>query len=203
MHSNSFKWCDRRNVQRTSSQGFLLNRGFSHSQVKQQFDRVNSVPRENQLAPPTKENKKVYPLVLDFNPRLPSIGKIFNSYKHLIYNSPSVAKIFPEGFIISSFRRTKSIKEILACPRRTYHNNRDIRGSFKCKGKCDLFRNLSVESDHFTSTSTNRIYLITQHLHCKSKNVIYLVTCNKCNVQYIRDLQATSLKSDFATINQP
>ena len=37
----------------------------------------------------------------------------------------------------------------------------------------------------FTSTSTNRTYPITQILSCKSKNVIYLVTCKKCKVQYV------------------
>lgn len=166
-------------------QSYLINRGYNHSQVKQQFDRVKSIPRENLLAPTTKESKKVFPLVLDYNPSLPSIGKIFNSYKHLIHNSPSLAKIFPKGSIIPSFRRTKNIKDILARPRRTNYNNTDVQGCFKCKGKCDLCRNFLVESDHFTSASTNRIYPITQHLHCKSKNVIYLVTCNKCNVQYI------------------
>ena len=51
--------------------------------------------------------------------------------------------------------------------------------------ECDLCGNFLVESDHFTGASTNRIYPTTRHLHCKSKNVIYLVTCNKCNVQYI------------------
>ena len=51
------------------------------------------------------------------------------------------------------------------------------QGCFKCKGKC--------ESDHFSSTSTGRSYPIRQQLHCKSTNVIYLITCNKCNVQYV------------------
>ena len=123
-------------------------------------------------------------LVLDFNPSLPSIGNIFNLHEHLIYNSPSLAKIFPKGSNIPSFRRPKNIKEILARPRRTNHNNTGTQGRFKCKRKCDLCLNFLVESDHLTSASTNRIYQITQHLHCKTKNMIYLVTCNKCNVQY-------------------
>ena len=61
----------------------------------------------------------------------------------------------------------------------------DKHSCFKCKGKCDLCRNFLVESDHFTSASSNRTYQITQHLHCKSKIIIYLVTCTKCSVQYV------------------
>ena len=59
------------------------------------------------------------------------------------------------------------------------------RGCFKCTAKCDLCKKFLKESNCFTSTSTGRTYPITQILSCKSKNVIYLVTCKKCNMQYV------------------
>ena len=164
-------------------QSYLINIGYNPSQVKQQFEKVRSIPRENLLVSNTKQSKKVFPLVLDYNPSLPSIGKILYSHRHLIDNSPSLAKIFPKGSIIPSFKRAKNIKEILATPRRTTQT--DIQGCFKCKGKCDLCKNFLVESDYFSSTSTSRKYFIRQHVHCKSKNVVYLITCNKCKIQYV------------------
>ena len=42
-----------------------------------------------------------------------------------------------------------------------------------------------METNCFNSTCTSRTYPITQNLSCKSKNVIYLVMCKKCNVQYV------------------
>ena len=135
------------------------------------------------LFPIQRNLKQVFPLVLDYNPSLPSVGKILHSCRHLIENSPSLVKIFPKGSIIPSFRRAKNIKEILARPRRANHTER--QGYFKCKGKCDLRKNFLVESDHFSSTSTSRKYFIRQHLYYKSKNVVYLIICNKCNVQYV------------------
>jgi len=138
------------------------------------------------LQPQPKESKQIFPPVLDFNPRLPSIGKIIRKYKHLIYDSPSLGKIFPVGSIITAFRRTKNIKEILSSkPREQRRTPDNQRVRFKCTAKCDLFRNYLKESNCFTSTSTSRTYPITQILNCKSKNVIYLVTCKKCNVQYV------------------
>ena len=166
-------------------QSYLINRGYNPSQVKQQFEKAKSIPRENLHVPSTKQFKKVFPLVLDFNPSLPSIGKILFSHRHFIDNSPSLSKIFPKGSIIPSFRRTKNIKEILARPRRTNFDHTERQGCFKCKGKCDLCQNFLVESDNFSSARTGRSYPIRQQLHCKCKNVIYLITCNKCNVQYI------------------
>ena len=167
-------------------QTYLINRGYNPSQVKQQFEKVKSIPRENLLVPNIKQSRKVFRLVLDYNPSLPSIGKILHSHRHLIDNSPFLAKIFPKGSIIPSFRRAKNIKEIPARPRRTDLNRRERQRCFKCKGKCDLCKKFLVESDHFCSASTSRSYFIRQHLHCKSKNVAYLITCNKCNVhQYV------------------
>ena len=65
---------------------------------------------ENLLVLNTTQSKKVFPLALDYSPSLPSIGKILYSHRHLIDNSPSLAKIFPKGSIIPSFRRAKNIK---------------------------------------------------------------------------------------------
>ena len=167
-------------------QRYLHNRGYNPSLVSQQFEKVQSIPRETLLQPQPKESKKIFPLVLDFNPRLPSIGKIVRKYKHLIYDSPSLKKIFPVGSIIPAFRRTKNIKEILSSKSHKRHRAPDNqRGCFKCTAKCDLCRNYLKETNRFTSSSTNRTYPISQILNCKSKNVIYLVTCKKCNVQYV------------------
>ena len=117
---------------------------------------------------------------------LPSIGKILNSYKHPIYDSPNLANIFPKGSIISSFRRAKNIKEILVKPKNTNCSaSPSEQGCFKCNGKCDLCKNYLVETNFFTSCRTGRYYRIRQHITCKSRNVIYLVTCNKCNLQYV------------------
>ena len=115
---------------------------------------------------------------------------------------PSLKKIFPVGSIIPAFRRTKNIKEILSSkPREQHRAPENRRGCFKCKAKCDLCRNFWKESNCFTSTSTNRTCPITQILNCKSKNVIYLVTCKKCNVQYVGSTM--NLKFAFATTSLP
>ena len=67
-----------------------------------------------------------------------------------------------------------------------YNNNdNSATGCFKCNKKCDLCKNFLKENKIFYSACTNRYYNIRQHLDCKSKNVIYLATCNKCKVQYV------------------
>ena len=99
----------------------------------------------------------MFPLVLDFNPRLPSIGKIIRMHKHLSHDSPSLKEIFPVGSIIPAFRRTKHIMEIVSSKPREHHRAPDNQQScFKCTAKCDLCRNYLKETNCFTSSSTRR-----------------------------------------------
>ena len=40
-----------------------------------------------------------------------------------------------------------------------------------------------LEGDRFRSTSTGAVYKIRQTIDCRSKNIIYLVTCKRCRMQ--------------------
>jgi hypothetical protein len=135
--------------------------------------------------------RKIVPLVTDFNPNLPNIQQIMRDNIHLINSSDKLKTIFPKNSIITAFRRPKNLKEILA-PSKIRGNEEPIQrndqsrlGCFKCDKKCDLCRNYFVQSKYFTSFKTKRNYYINHELSCRSKNVIYLASCNKCSLQYI------------------
>ena len=134
-------------------QNYLVDRGYHHSKVKKQFDKAKATPREDLLTPKIRERKVIFSLVVNFNPHLPNIGKIIKSYSHLLYDSPTLAQIFPKGSIIPSFRRAKNIKELLAGPKGSNYNNNDnsATGCFKCNKKCDLCKNFLKEDKIFYS----------------------------------------------------
>ena len=91
------------------------------------------------------------------------------------------------GGYAPAFRSSKNIKELLAGPKGSNYTNNDTlpSGCFKCSSKCDLCKNYFRESKIFRSSSTECFYNIRQHVDCKTKNVIYLVTYNKCKVQNV------------------
>ena len=41
------------------------------------------------------------------------------------------------------------------------------------------------ESCHFKGSQDDRRYSINYNLNCKSNNVVYLITCKKCSLQYV------------------
>ena len=59
-----------------------------------------------------------------------------------------------------------------------------------------------IPRKHFRCTVTNKKYNIKQHLDCNVRNVIYLITCNFCQKQYVgstKNLKTrfTNYKSDI------
>lgn len=54
----------------------------------------------------------------------------------------------------------------------------------KC-GKCKTTCNLATDSSTFKSSVSQRKYKLRHSLNCRSKFVIYLITCDKCGVQYV------------------
>ena len=96
---------------------------------------------------------------------------------------------FSSSSIFPAYRRTKNLKDVLA-PSKFKENlqlsvNLEENGCFKCNKKCDLCKNFFTESNSFQSCATGRKYKIKQSMDCSSTNVIYLVTCTKCNLQYV------------------
>ena len=42
-----------------------------------------------------------------------------------------------------------------------------------------------AENSHFKSSQDDRRYSINYNLNCNSNNVVYLITCKKCSLQYV------------------
>ena len=66
-----------------------------------------------------------------------------------------------------------------------YNLNIEEGGCSHCDRRCDLCKKFLLQASKFQSSATGRYYPIRQNLSCSSKNVIYLATCNKCNLQYV------------------
>ena len=173
---------------------YLTEQGYSPRIVKEQFDKALSLDRKDLLKVKKKSRYcNIIPFVTDFNGNLPNISKIFKRNLHLLESTDQLKNIFSSKRIVTAYRRPKNLKEILAPSKlretiaiNTNNSSNDRVGCFKCNsGRCDLCKNYLQGSVKFTSFATKRFYHIKQELSCKSKNVIYLVSCNKCKLQYV------------------
>ena len=133
------------------------------------------------------------PLVTTYHPQLRTIGSILHKHLPLLHASNLMTKIFPE-VPLTAYRRPRNLRDLLV-KARVKPIATDVTpkptGSYKCIKKCVICRDHMVESKKYTSSVTKRSYPITQHLSCKSTWVIYLITCRKCNKQYIGKTNTT------------
>ena len=90
----------------------LISRGYPNSLVDKILSEVNFADRKNALTQKQKAQKKILPLVTQFQPSLPCLKNILMDKWHLIQNQPLLREIYKEPPLIS-YRKGKSLKDML------------------------------------------------------------------------------------------
>ena len=86
-----------------------------------------------------------------------------------------------------AFRRPKNLQNHLvrAKLRPVGQNSVGSRGTVKFNNKrCDVC-NYVIPGDSFSSHVISRSYTINSRLDCNSRNVVYLISCEVCGLQYV------------------
>ena len=115
----------------------------------------------------------------------------------------NLKEIFPRKSITTVYRRQKNLKEMLAPSSYPKSVNSQVNIITPCNS-CDIWKHCLVAQRKFTSKVTGKTYFIKGDLSCNSKNVIYLITCDKCKDEYIGSAKDFKLrfrvhKSDIKT----
>ena len=134
--------------------GYLVNQGYSVNLVDNQFAKALIIPRKELLKQKVRTSKKIFPLVTTFNPLLPDLNYIIKKHLHFLESNPKLKELFPKNSIIPSYRRSKSLKEILAPSKfasaTSQNTNSCAAGCFKCdKNRCDLCKKLFYRVQNF------------------------------------------------------
>ncbi len=195
----------------------ITRRGYT----KQQFDEAtNSIAfsdRPETLRNKTRERNAGPTLCTSYTPYLPAsrIRRVLSKHWPLISDCHNLSTIFPEKPRLA-FRTYKSIKQALVRARveESYEHrniNRDLRvlpqplpmpnmspPISKCnKPSCLTCPHLIV-TPYVRSLRKGTAHILhaTNPLTCTSKNVVYVITCTKCKVQYV-GMTSQSLKARF------
>ena len=86
-----------------------------------------------------------------------------------------------------AFRRCKNLKDTLVRARLSNEGNwgTDKRRCCRCvESRCQVC-NVMTNSEHFHSNVDSREYRINHSFNCDSSNVVYLLECTVCGVQYV------------------
>ena len=164
--------------------GFLVNRGYEKDFVENQFSRAREVDRCNLFdRGEKKDQSNGVNLVIDYHPALRCLYIIFKELQSLVNLSAVLSKIIPKEPMIC-YRRPKNLKDHLVRAK-LHRMDEVVVGMFKCEGKRCKVCDSVVVGNTFRSTVSGRIFYINHRFNCDSSGVVYLITCKKCEKQYV------------------
>ena len=111
---------------------------------------------------------------------------------------------------VVAFRRCPNLRDLLVLaklPSNSTNPNPQLPcGSFRCGKNCATCPYISDGLTSYTFFSTGETRTIKSNLTCDTKNLIYMIQCNRCNLQYIGETKRR-LKDRFnehcRTIDNP
>ena len=169
----------------------LVERGYSRHQIESSINKVRAIKREQTLVYKEEIQQQRISFVTTYDKRTPNIkGIIDNCWQTLLINDQLSPK-FPVKPILS-FRRNRNLKDVIG-QTKIVDNPVQRKRSNKL-GKCTpcLSQSNNKCCKHIVSTSqfkhriTKREFDIFHNVNCKSKYIVYLVECLKCEgKQYV------------------
>ena len=164
--------------------GYLIKRGYNAEYVNREIDRARRIPREDTLRDKQPVSNQRIPFVATFHPALPNVAKILHRLQPVLQSSRRCQEAIGEVPMVA-FRRPKCLKDILVLsdlktPGRVPDRGCRGCGDRRCK-VCDFL----IEGTGFKSRVTGRDFVINFKLDCNSDHVVYLLSCAKCEMQYI------------------
>jgi hypothetical protein len=165
---------------------YFVARNYPKPVVESAFEHFKTMSQTEALKPTVQSlNRNIIPFVIEYNPSLPNIGFIINKYWDLLKlsNNPAVRELHKYKPVMA-FRRPKNIKDFLVKTNFQPQNNVKYE-SVKCnRPRCSHCSNI-IESDSFTSSQYHTEFKLNYNTDCASSDVIYLITCKRCNMQYV------------------
>ena len=153
--------------------------------VESQVDKVRRMSRAELLSKSNQPRSTKTPFVVTYHPRLPDISRILREL-HPILESSERCKNAINSVLFVAFRKPKSLGDYLVRAKVDSRGPKQLLlGTVKCASRrCEVCMYMD-ENSHFKSSQDNRVYSINYNLNCNSSNVVYLITCKKCSLQYV------------------
>ncbi|CAN7976819.1 unnamed protein product, partial [Ixodes persulcatus] len=141
------------------------------------LDRTTAI---NKTSVRSSENNQ-YNLVLTYASNLPNINNILRKNFNILSQNQRLQSVFPQAPRVV-YRRGKSLKDMLVRSKTTHE---EFLGSRPCRvPRCKVCSHMT-ESVEVKSTNSDFTFRINGNYNCNSANVVYLLHCRVCNMQYI------------------
>eukprot|EP00058_Branchiostoma_floridae_P005191 XP_002590679.1 hypothetical protein BRAFLDRAFT_89480 [Branchiostoma floridae] len=167
-------------------------RGYEEALLDDAITRAQERPREETL----KEKGQAAPQERTVLVTTPSATT--NHHQKILAPSATLHKNQGDiqRFTLFAYRRNKNIKDLLVRAQIPKEDKNLLKkftpsGSFPCgRNKCSTCTHIK-KINYFISHRTRERHTIRDHINCQSRNIVYLIQCKKCGLQYVGETKQT------------
>ena len=167
--------------------GWLVQRGYKESVVREQVARANSLDRATLLSQESRcneERKDRIPFVVSYHPALSELRGLVSRLQNMLEASEEHKRVFRHEPLVV-FRHAPNLKDSLVRAKLPKLQIESDKGCFRCgKSRCQLCRFMS-EGNSFRSNVSGSEFKISSRYTCDSSGVVYLLGCKVCGKQYV------------------
>lgn len=162
----------------------LIRQKYPAAVVDDSINRARNLNREEILhgGNPRNEGSQTN-LVLTHSSALPKLNNILSRHFNILQQSSRLSSIFQKPPRVV-YRRGKNLKDMLVRAKTTAIEGTQ-RGCQPCKKtRCKVCSHMTTTTTAKASSS-DYVFKINAHLNCDSQNVVYMLHCDICGMQYI------------------
>ena len=112
------------------------------------------------------------------------LERTIRRYHHILQDSEWLREAIPSLPIIV-FRRPRNLWELLVHSVISPEEAVDSFCNFRCKARRSKTCPILVTTDTFSSSVTGEHFKLKLSASCKTSNIIYLIQCRRCGLQYV------------------
>jgi hypothetical protein len=172
----------------------FIKQGYPNKLVTEAKEKAKTKTREellNSTKKDTNSDDNLF-LITTYQLEFSGIKDVVQKNWDLLKRSVATKEL-SEKRIIFGYRRPKNLRDLLVKSKLDYHpenikdnDTKDKQGPLNpCDRKnCRYCPKLNV-TGKIKSSYTGREYIAKHNVTCKSNNLIYCITCKKCDIQYV------------------
>ena len=167
----------------------ILNNDYLRKSIADNKLTSGNTSMDNDTSPNTQRqtnNPKRFFCITTHNPQNQPIREIVSKNWHILGKSSGTRHLV-DNTVVFGLRRNKNLSDFLVrASTRTIQNNTKHIEKSPCKRlkTCRYCPKMNL-SGTIKSRTYKRDFNTKIYVNCQSENVIYLITCNTCGVQYV------------------
>ena len=160
----------------------LATRKYPMKLLMEAQDRASGLDRDTLLNPPPKPaTAKNIPLIITFDP---THGQISTGIRQSLFLLDNVRPPLTNHKVMVTFRRNRNLKDFLVKSTLTSQKKTASFCTPCRKPRCTTCPHIFTTKT-VVNRSTQRSYRVATSSDCQTHDVVYLIQCCQCNIQYV------------------